>query len=79
MRFDALALAEEGDVVACALVFALVGWMSSLADIPEKLLSSLLKDCVSGLVVDTSPLLYLTPSLLRSFAPSFLLASLVAE
>ena len=48
---------------------ALVGWIPSLAGVPETLLSSLLKGCVNGLLVDTSLLLYLTPSLLRSFAP----------
>ena len=64
-----------------------MGWILSLAGVPETLLSSLLKGCVNGLLVDTSLLLYLTPSLLRSFAPSLLrsfapsllIASLVAE
>ena len=62
--------------MACARVFALVGWIPSLAGVPETLLSSLLKGCVNGLVVHTLLLLYLTPSL---FAPSFILVSHVAE
>ena len=63
--------------MACARVFALVGWIPSLAGVPETLLSSLLKGCVNGLLVDTSLLLYLTPSLLRSSAPSLLHSSLL--
>ena len=59
--------------MACALVFALVGWIPSLAGVPETLLSSLLKGCVSGLVGCR----HLASPVSNSLAPSLLLASLL--
>jgi len=44
-----VACARVFALVGGLCVFALVGWMSSLAGIPETLLSSLLKGCVSGM------------------------------